>query len=87
MYSETNPWVSYKRLDLNPEERIPDDLIKFINRADTVFIGTVFNSDEVNRVRYPPHLGMNIRGGRPGFIRVVPSDGRTVVLPDYSGVF
>ena len=28
---------------------------------------------------------MNQRGGRPGFIRVVPSDGRTVILPDYSG--
>lgn len=28
---------------------------------------------------------MNARGGLPGFIRVRPSDGRTVVLPDYSG--
>lgn len=28
---------------------------------------------------------MNARGGLPGFIRVSPSDGRTIVLPDYSG--
>jgi hypothetical protein len=28
---------------------------------------------------------MNQRGGLPGFIRVLPSDGRTLVLPDYSG--
>ncbi|KAL1863442.1 hypothetical protein Plec18170_000277 [Paecilomyces lecythidis] len=28
---------------------------------------------------------MNARGGLPGFIRVRPSDGRTIVLPEYSG--
>lgn len=28
---------------------------------------------------------MNARGGLPGFLRVSPSDGRTIVLPDYSG--
>lgn len=28
---------------------------------------------------------MNARGGLPGFIRVSPCDGRTIVLPDYSG--
>lgn len=28
---------------------------------------------------------MNARGGLPGFLRVRPSDGRTVVIPDYSG--
>lgn len=28
---------------------------------------------------------MNARSGLPGFIRVSPSDGRTVVIPDYSG--
>jgi ferredoxin-NADP reductase len=28
---------------------------------------------------------MNARSGLPGFIRVSPSDGRTVVVPDYSG--
>lgn len=33
---------------------------------------------------FPSHLGMNHRGGRPGFVRVH-SDGRTLVLQDYSG--
>ena len=28
---------------------------------------------------------MNARSGLPGFIRVSPSDGRTIVIPDYSG--
>lgn len=28
---------------------------------------------------------MNVRSGLPGFVRVSPSDGRTVILPDYSG--
>lgn len=35
--------------------------------------------------RFPSHVGANQRGGRPGYIRVKPSDGRTVALPDYSG--
>lgn len=34
---------------------------------------------------FTPHAGMNARSGLPGFIRVSPSDGRTVVIPDYSG--
>lgn len=28
---------------------------------------------------------MNSRGGLPGFVRVKPSDGKTIVIPDYSG--
>jgi hypothetical protein len=28
---------------------------------------------------------MNVRSGSPGFVRVSPSDGRTLILPDYSG--
>lgn len=33
--------------------------------------------------RLPSHLGMNHRGGRPGFVRVL--NGHICVIPDYSG--
>jgi hypothetical protein len=50
-----------------------------------VFFGTTYAAPSSEASKFPSHLGMNQRGGRPGFLRVVPSDGRTVVLPDYSG--
>jgi ferredoxin-NADP reductase len=60
-------------------------VIQFILDADTVFVGTIFNSTTSTSKMYPSHAGMNARSGLPGFIRVSPSDGRTVVIPDYSG--
>lgn len=57
----------------------------FILEADTVFVGSIYQSSAPNFDSYPSHAGMNARSGLPGFIRVSPSDGRTVVIPDYSG--
>jgi hypothetical protein len=65
-------------------ERLSDDTIAFILESDTVWLGTTYAASEEAQF-HPSHLGMNHRGGRPGFIRVKPSDGRTVVLPDFSG--
>jgi ferredoxin-NADP reductase len=70
---------------MEDSERLPDDVIKFITDADTVFIASVYNSEVSTAEKYPSHAGMNARGGLPGFVRVSPSNGRTVVLPDYSG--
>lgn len=70
---------------MSPDERLPAELIEFILRADTVFLGTSYSASTEDRLRYPSHVGMNARGGLPGFIRVRPSDGRTLILPDYSG--
>lgn len=67
------------------EDRLPDEMIKFILHSDTVFFGTSYEALEWDKTRYPSHVGMNARSGRPGLARVMPSDGRTVVLPDYSG--
>lgn len=61
--------------------RLPDDIISMIQAADTVFLGTTFVSASPNT--FPNHLGTNHRGGRAGFVRVL--DGRTIVIPDYSG--
>lgn len=84
-YHDTHPSVAYQDLHMGTSERLPDDIIKFIINADTVFIATVYKSDSCTEGKYPSHAGMNARGGLPGFVRVRPSDGRTVVLPDYSG--
>jgi hypothetical protein len=64
---------------------LPDDLISFIHESDTTFFGTAYIALPQERQKNPSHLGMNHRGGRPGFIRVNPSDQRTLVLPDLSG--
>lgn len=66
-------------------EQLPKPVIDFITNSDTVYIGSVYKSDPSNAHKYPSHAGMNSRGGLPGFIRVMPSDKRTVVVPDYSG--
>ncbi|KAG5643726.1 hypothetical protein DXG03_009716 [Asterophora parasitica] len=81
----TSPKVIHNELHLDPSERLPADVIAFIQENDTVFIGTTYQAHEDEAARYPSHLGMNQRGGRKGFIRVMPSDGRTIVLPDFSG--
>lgn len=66
-------------------ERLPKEVIEFITNADTVFVGSVYRSDPATAAKFPSHTGMNARGGLPGFTRVSPTDGRSVVLPDYSG--
>jgi NAD(P)H-flavin reductase len=70
---------------MRPSSELPSEVIKFITDADTVFIASLFKSDRLTADIYPSHAGMNARGGLPGFIRVSPSDRRTVVVPDFSG--
>lgn len=54
-------------------------------KADTFFLASIFKSQSSTIAQYPSHARTNIRGGLPGFMRVIPSDAQTVVLPDYSG--
>lgn len=70
---------------MSESDRLPDSIINFIHAADTVFIGTSYHAQEKDKLFYPSHVGQNQRGGKPGFVRVRRSDGRTVILPDYSG--
>lgn len=84
-HPNTLPSVAYKQLQLGPEDRLPDELIALIHESDTTFLGTSYEAPEDEANFYPSHVGQNHRGGRQGFIRVRPCDGRTVVLPDYSG--
>ncbi|KAH8114474.1 hypothetical protein DFH11DRAFT_1544191 [Phellopilus nigrolimitatus] len=84
-HPRTSPRTVHRSLQMSSKERLPEDLIKFILESDTVFLGTSYIADSFNKFKYPSHVGMNARGGRAGFIRVLPSDGRTLILPDYSG--
>jgi hypothetical protein len=84
---KTSPTVAREDLQLSDSERLPDELITFIQDADTAFLGTHYEASQDEAKLYPSHLGMNHRGGLPGFIRVRPSDGRTVVVPDFSGKY
>lgn len=82
-YPEARSRVVHKQLLLEPEQQLPQTLVSFIHSCDTVFLGTSYVSSQLDSEKFPSHLGMNHRGGRPGFVRV--RDGRTCVIPDYSG--
>ncbi|KAH7101469.1 hypothetical protein BKA62DRAFT_657195 [Auriculariales sp. MPI-PUGE-AT-0066] len=84
-HPDTAPHVKYKEDNVAEGHRLPDELVELITQADTVFFGTSYHASEEDAARLPSHLGMNQRGGRPGFVRVSPLDGRTVYLPDFSG--
>ncbi|KAI0059565.1 hypothetical protein BV25DRAFT_1860144 [Artomyces pyxidatus] len=82
-YPDARPEIAYKNLDVRG--RLPDEIISFILEADTIFIGSTYKADPNDAKLFPSHVGANQRGGLPGFVRVLPSDGHTIVVPDYSG--
>ncbi|KAF7712043.1 Uncharacterized protein PECH_005338 [Penicillium ucsense] len=84
-YPESRAKVLFDKPSLSALERLPDKVIEFIQSADTVFMASIFKPTPTIAQRYPAHAGMNARSGLPGFVRVRPSDDRTVVIPDYSG--
>ncbi|KAL0573218.1 hypothetical protein V5O48_008738 [Marasmius crinis-equi] len=84
-YTNTNPRIKWQSKNMAEGERMPQGVIDMITSSDTVFIGTTYKAKPLDRFMYPSHTGMNQRGGLPGFIRVSPSDGKTVYVPDFSG--
>ncbi|KAL5343904.1 hypothetical protein BJX70DRAFT_352033 [Aspergillus crustosus] len=86
-YPHTNPRIAYQVPQMHATDQLPPDVLSIINKADTVFIATVSSPTIATSTSpaFPAHAGMNARGGLPGFIRVRPSDSRTIILPDYSG--
>ncbi|KAJ3499588.1 hypothetical protein NLG97_g206 [Lecanicillium saksenae] len=84
-FPATGPIVASQSMHMQAQERLPDEVIKFFTSSDTVFVGSIYKSQINTAEEYPSHAGMNSRGGLPGFVRVKPSDGRTLVVPDYSG--
>ncbi|RDW90646.1 uncharacterized protein DSM5745_02421 [Aspergillus mulundensis] len=84
-HPNANPTIAHRVQSMPPDSQLPTEVINMITSADTVFIASIYKADPATARTYPSHAGMNARGGLPGFIRVLPSDGHTVVLPDYSG--
>ncbi|BCR99700.1 putative oxidoreductase, FAD-binding [Aspergillus luchuensis] len=84
-YPRAKPHIVYQSLHMAPTEDLPDEVIDMIKSADTVFVATIHRTDPASAAMFPSHAGMNSRGGFPGFLRVRPSDRRSIVLPDYSG--
>ncbi|SCV71639.1 BQ2448_3227 [Microbotryum intermedium] len=82
-YPNAKPSVHLEKLDMSPTDVLPQEVVDFIKSRDHAFLGT--NYIPTSRTdRTLPHMGCNIRGGRPGFIRVR-ADQRTLVLTDFSG--
>ncbi|KAK4704390.1 translation initiation factor 3 subunit C, partial [Phenoliferia sp. Uapishka_3] len=81
----SSPVVTYDYPSVSPTGQVlSQDLIDHINSSPAVYLAT--SSGPATAGNPNPHLGCNHRGGPPGFSRVLPSSqGRTVVIPDFSG--
>lgn len=78
------PVVLHKELSLPPGALMPKETIKHISQADAIFLATRYTSP--TQTIFKSHLGINIRGGKPGFLRIATENERQVAyLPDYSG--
>jgi ferredoxin-NADP reductase len=69
---------------LSTGQRLPADAVALILGADTAYLATTFDPPPEVAGVHKPRVGINHRGGRPGFVRVR-NDGRTLVLPNYAG--
>ncbi|GAK62089.1 oxidoreductase FAD-binding protein [Moesziomyces antarcticus] len=88
-----NPTMLHRNLDLVPGQLLPEETLKHVAQADAVFLATRYTSPV--QTIFKSHLGINIRGGKPGFVRITAEkvtrrSGETELrqvayLPDYSG--
>ncbi|KIS72165.1 uncharacterized protein UMAG_00583 [Mycosarcoma maydis] len=88
-----DPVTLHKSLDLAPGESLPKETLEHIAQADTIFLATRYTSPV--QTIFQSRLGINIRGGKPGFLRITTeatTDGiggtvrrQVAYLPDYSG--
>lgn len=66
--------------------RLPQAVVDFVHSADTAYLASYFKPTLEDVLSTTAHAGTNHRGGSPGFVRVRPTDGRTLVLPNYAGM-
>jgi predicted pyridoxine 5'-phosphate oxidase superfamily flavin-nucleotide-binding protein len=60
-----------------------EECLDIINQASTIFLATRHTSNASDNTS---DLGLNQRGGPPGFVRTYEEDGNTyIVIPDFSG--
>ncbi len=78
-------YIQRREIEVTTPNGIPDaptftgdalsaDLISWIDRADTFFVGSAHDAS---------HVDASHRGGRPGFVQV--ENAQTLLIPDYSG--
>lgn len=79
------PRVVHDKRHMIQGMKLPDDVVQFIHQADTAYLATSYVARPEDADAHPSRVGTNHRGGRPGFVRVRPGDGRTLVLPNYNG--
>ncbi|KAF9218461.1 hypothetical protein BS17DRAFT_791330 [Gyrodon lividus] len=84
-HPDVAPRLIHERPHLSEGERLPDNVIRFIHDVDTAFLATSYVAKPEDADIHPSRVNTNHRGGRPGFVRVRPGDGRTLVLPNYAG--
>lgn len=79
-----DPKVLHKGHNLALGQALPKETLEHVARADTLFLATRYTSP--TQTIFKSHLGINIRGGKPGFLRITQEGERQVAyLPDYSG--
>lgn len=84
-HTDTHPFIACQNSNMTISDELPDEIIKVITTADTVFLASYYKSTDSARSANSSHAGMNIRAGLLGFMRVDPSNNRTIIIPDYSG--
>lgn len=87
------PVMLHKSIKLIAGETLPKETLDHIAQADAIFLATRYTSPV--QTIFKSHLGINIRGGKPGFLRistetVTNAQGekeqrQVAYLPDYSG--
>jgi hypothetical protein len=66
----------------DPAQPLPEAVLQHVAKVDSAYVATAYlPADQPEE----SHLGMNHRGGRPGFLRVDPNSKCAIYLPDYSG--
>lgn len=83
-FADAEPVVELEQLDMSSDDTLPSSVVSHITSSDNLWLGTSYLPAANSRSASQPHLGANHRGGRPGFVRVR-ADGKTLVIPDYSG--
>jgi ferredoxin-NADP reductase len=83
-HAGSRPNVLYDEPHLGAEARLPDEALALIQRTDTCYLATSYAPVPEDADGTAPRVGVNHRGGRPGFVRVR-RDARTLVLPNYAG--
>lgn len=79
--------VLHQNWNMDGDASLPPAVVDFIHSADTAYLATYYRPVSEDKTLNPARAGTNHRGGQPGFVRVRPSDRRTLVLPNYAGKY